>query len=219
MSELKTSRPTSDFFHDPNKPLSDIHLLIQYLSLESNKLLTQKRKSFNFMKGHENQCFLLMKGSISLYRISDGIILNSERAPFIFGLSSHTTVSKHLYLRTEEDSLIGTLPFTSAKRIIKANSLWESYANLLLYNTSRIYCHCVSISQLSSYEIIKNQLLQLNNEPVGIRQNITAANYILARTFLSRSGVMRILSRLKADGYITAERGILLSINNLPDSY
>lgn len=219
MSALKPGPLSSDLLHEPNKPSQDIHLLIQHLSESCNKVLTQKRKSINFIKGQENQCVLLMKGSVSLYRSSDGIILNSERAPFIFGLSSQRSVSRHLCLRTEEDSLIGTLAFSEAKRIIKANNLWENYANLLIYNASRIYSHCVAISQLSSYEIIKRQLLQLHNEPIGIRQNITAANYILSRTFLSRSGVMRILSRLKADGHITAERGILLSINNLPDSY
>lgn len=219
MSALKPGPQDTGLLPEPNKPRQDIHLLIQHLSDASNKALTQKRKSFNFIKGQENQCFLLLKGSVSLYRTSDGIILSSERAPYIFGLSSQNSVSQHLYLRTEEDSLIGMLPFSEAKRIIKTNNLWESYANLLIYNASRIYSHCVAISQLSSYEIIKRQLLQLHNEPIGIRQNITAANYILSRTFLSRSGVMRILSRLKADGHITAERGILLSINNLPDNY
>jgi len=219
MSALKRRRPESEKSNEPNKPDTDISLLMQHLSPECNKSLTQKRKSLNFNKGQENQCLLLFKGSVALYRSSDSIILNSENAPFIFGLGNQTGISQHLYLRTLEDSLIGTLSLAEARHIIKTHNLWENYVNLLIYNTSKIYTHCVSISQLSSYEIIKNQLVQLASEPPSIKQNITAANYILSRTFLSRSGVMRILSRLKADGYITAERGILLSINGLPEKY
>ncbi|UYU30502.1 helix-turn-helix domain-containing protein [Siccibacter colletis] len=219
MSTLKTRHPERGLGKEPNKPVKDINLLMQHLSTECNKSLTQKRKSLNFIKDQENQCFLLLKGSVALYRSSDSIILNSENAPFIFGLGNQVGVSQHLYLRTQEDSLIGMLSFTDARQIIRTHNLWESYANLLIYNASKIYAHCLSISQLSSYEIIKNQLVQLDGEPPSIKQNITAANYILSRTFLSRSGVMRILSRLKADGHITAERGILLTINHLPDKY
>lgn len=219
MSTLKTRRPERSPGKEPNKPVKDIELLMQHLSPACNKSLTQNRKSINFIKGQENQCLLLLKGSVALYRSSDSIILNSESAPFIFGLSNQTDITQHLYLRTQEDSLIGAISLADARRIIRTQNLWENYANLLIYNTNRIYAHCLSISQLSSYEIIRSQLLQLSNEPPSIKQNITAANYILSRTFLSRSGVMRILSRLKADGYITAERGILIKINNLPEKY
>lgn len=216
MRALKKRHPVDAFHHEMNKPVEDIQMLIRHLSVDCNKSLTQKRKSLNFVKGQENQCLLLFKGSVALYRSSDGIILNSESAPFIFGLGSQVSTSQHLYLRTQEDSLIGLLPFAQARQIIRAQNLWENLSNLLIYNANKIYSHCIAISQLSSYEIIKRQLIQLDSEPTAIKQNITAANYILSRTFLSRSGVMRILSRLKADGHIVAERGILLHINHLP---
>lgn len=203
----------------PVKPGKDIALLVEHLAAMSNKSLTQKRKPVSFIKSQENQCVLLLRGSVALYRNNDGVIVTSESAPFIFGLGNQLPLSRYFSLRTQEDSLLGTLAFDEARRIIKKHHLWEQFASLLIYKTNKLYSHCISISQLSSYEIIKSQLLQLNEEPPAIRQNVTAANYILARTFLSRSGVMRILSRLKADGYITAERGVLLKINSLPDNY
>ena len=53
-------------------------------------------------------------------------------------------------------------------------------------------------------------------EPDAIRLNTTAAAYIKSRTYLSRSGIMRILSELRTGKYITMERGVLLDIHHLP---
>ncbi|HBM3218180.1 TPA: helix-turn-helix domain-containing protein, partial [Klebsiella michiganensis] len=50
------------------------------------------------------------------------------------------------------------------------------------------------------------------------KNKITAANYILSRTFLSRSGVMRTLAKLKQLGAIQLHRGILVTMNQLPPS-
>ncbi|HDR2347354.1 helix-turn-helix domain-containing protein, partial [Enterobacter kobei] len=52
-----------------------------------------------------------------------------------------------------------------------------------------------------------------------IRLNTTAAAYIKSRTYLSRSGIMRILSELRTGKYITMERGVLLDIHHLPRKY
>lgn len=54
-------------------------------------------------------------------------------------------------------------------------------------------------------------------EPEEIRQKMTAANYILSRSFLSRSGTMKILSYLKQAGFIDLRRGILMEISELPE--
>ena len=77
---------------------------------------------------------------------------------------------------------------------------------------------CFKVSKLSCYEIIVHQLIELNNEPEAIKNKITAANYILSRTFLSRSGVMRTLAKLKQLGAIQLHRGILVTMNQLPPS-
>ena len=42
------------------------------------------------------------------------------------------------------------------------------------------------------------------------------AAYIKSRTYLSRSGVMRILAELRTGNYITMERGVLIDIHHLP---
>jgi CRP-like cAMP-binding protein len=124
-----------------------------------------------------------------------------------------------MYVRALETSEIGMLALASFNQIIANDNLWEHFARLLMYSASRVYEHCAMISQLSAYDIICTQLVELMQEPESIREHTTAANYIKSRTWLSRSGIMRILSELRTGGYITMQRGVLQEINHLPLKY
>ncbi|EPK7357709.1 helix-turn-helix domain-containing protein, partial [Kluyvera ascorbata] len=78
------------------------------------------------------------------------------------------------------------------------------------------YEQCTAVSQMSSFDIVKFHLRQLMLEPSCIRKSRTAVSYIMDRTSLSRSGIMRILRQLRDDKCIVLERGILLDIDHLP---
>ena len=139
-------------------------------------------------------------------------MMNSESAPYVFGLSNQLAAADYLYMQTMEPSRIARLSLFTANTIIAEKDLWESLAHLLIYTAGRVYDHCTRISAPSSYAIIRSQLYELMQESAEIRQSITAANYIQSRTFLSRSSIMKILAELKKGSYITTERGILLQI-------
>lgn len=202
-----------------DKPNSHIQNLINCLTPYAKVFETNNKQIFNYSDQDENTIFILLEGSISLYRKHDNMILNSESAPFIFGMSQQISSPEYLFLRTQEPCLVGTLSLNQAHRLIGENNLWESLAKLLIYTVSRVYAHCAKISQLSAYEIIRYQLLELMNESPEIRSKTTATNYIISRTFLSRSGTMRILAELKAGNYVNIEKGILHNINHLPLKY
>ncbi|MEH9277909.1 helix-turn-helix domain-containing protein, partial [Klebsiella quasipneumoniae] len=76
---------------------------------------------------------------------------------------------------------------------------------------------CVLPENPASYRVVRTKSYLFNK--AAIRQQITAAAYIKSRTYLSRSGIMRILAELRTGNYITMERGILLDINHLPRKY
>lgn len=115
---------------------------------------------------------------------------------------------------------MAVLPLTKVNEVITKENLWESLASLLVYTAGRVYDHCTRITAPSSYDIIRSQLYELMKESVEFRRNITAANYIQSRTFLSRSSIMKILADLKKGGYIITERGVLLQIQqNIPLKY
>ncbi|SXC25434.1 cyclic nucleotide-binding domain-containing protein [Klebsiella pneumoniae] len=200
------------------KPFRHIEALIKHVLPATERVVIGRGDVVHYYKDDIRQCFLLLQGSVALHRRGDGIVLNSESAPFILGVSSQFS-SEHLYVRALETSEIARVPLDCFHHIVAQLDLWEHFSKLLIYTASRVYEHCAQISQMSAYDIIRFQLVELMQEPDAIRQKITAAAYIKSRTYLSRSGIMRILAELRTGKYITMERGILLDINHLPRKY
>ncbi len=200
------------------KPFSDIEKLIAHLRPFTETMTINKGEVVHYYEADVRQCWLLLKGSVALHRRGDGVVLNSESAPFMLGVSSQLC-SEHLYARALEDSEVARMPLELFNQIVANDGLWEYFSRLLIYTVSRIYEHCSQISQMSAYDIIRVQLVELLQEPDSVRLNTTAAAYIKSRTYLSRSGIMRILSELRTGGYITMQRGVLLDIHHLPQKY
>ncbi|HDS8766488.1 TPA: helix-turn-helix domain-containing protein [Klebsiella pneumoniae subsp. ozaenae] len=200
------------------KPFRHIEALIKHVLPAAERVVIGRGDVVHYYKDDIRQCFLLLQGSVALHRRGDGIVLNSESAPFILGVSSQFS-SEHLYVRALETSEIARVPLDCFNHIVAQLDLWEHFSKLLIYTASRVYEHCAQISQMSAYDIIRFQLVELMQKPDAIRQKITAAAYIKSRTYLSRSGIMRILAELRTGKYITMERGILLDINHLPRKY
>lgn len=212
MPEVKNIVQTRMYDALALKPIPHIGNLISHLEAHSNILETNNRQIINYGKDNSRKCYLLLEGTIALFRTHDGLMMNSETAPFVFGLSNQFAAADYIHMRTLECSRIACLPLTTANAIIDEQNLWESLAHLLIYTAGRVYDHCTRITAASSYDIIRSQLYELMQETPELRQNITAATYIQTRTFLSRSSIMKILAELRKGGYITTERGVLLQI-------
>lgn len=201
------------------KPIGAIEVLFSHFLPLSKEVATKNKQEINYSSNKIRKCFLLHAGNVSLNRSIDGMMLNSESAPFVFGLSTQLTDHDYLFIRSHETSKISWLPLEVANQCIAENNLWRPLTELLIYNVTRIYDHCTKISSLSSYDIIRYQLYELMSEPEAIRLSITIANYVQSRTFLSRSTIMKILAQLKSGGYIITNKGLLLTINQIPLKY
>lgn len=200
------------------KPFEHIEKIIDNILPSAERRIVSKGDIVHYYQNDIRQCFLLTQGCVALHRRGDGIVLNSESSPFILGVSSQFS-SEHLYVRALETSEIAAVSLERFNHVVAQQNLWEHFSKLLIYTASRVYEHCAQISQMSAYDIIRFQLVELMQEPEAIRQNITAAAYIKSRTYLSRSGIMRILAELRTGKYITMERGVLLDVHHLPRKY
>jgi CRP-like cAMP-binding protein len=200
------------------KPFEHIEKIIDNILPSAERRIVSKGDIVHYYQNDIRQCFLLTQGCVALHRRGDGIVLNSESSPFILGVSSQFS-SEHLYVRALETSEIAAVSLERFNHVVAQQNLWEHFSKLLIYTASRVYEHCAQISQMSAYDIIRFQLVELMQEPDAIRQNITAAAYIKSRTYLSRSGIMRILAELRTGKYITMERGVLLDVHHLPRKY
>ena len=198
------------------KPVKHIQNIIDYTSPYSSSLLVPRGGILDYMSDNIQHCYFLLEGSITLNRRWDGMVLNSQQYPFISGVSHQLSCGDNLYVRTAESSRLCKMPLERFNLLIEKYALWESFCYLLIYTTSSIYEQCSAVSQMSSSEIVMYHLRQLMLEPSRIRNSMTAAGYIMDKTLLSRSGIMRILRQLREAKCIILERGILVGINHLP---
>lgn len=198
------------------KPVKHIQNIIDYTSPYSSSLLVPRGGILDYMSDNIQHCYFLLEGSITLNRRWDGMVLNSQQYPFISGVSHQLSCGDNLYVRTAESSRLCKMPLERFNLLIEKYALWESFCYLLIYTTSSIYEQCSAVSQMSSSEIVMYHLRQLMLEPSRIRNSMTAASYIMDKTLLSRSGIMRILRQLREAKFIILERGILVGINHLP---
>ncbi|WP_049292243.1 helix-turn-helix domain-containing protein [Franconibacter helveticus] len=212
----KTASPSSFI---QLKPLAEIEAILDKVSPFAEPFIATRGEVLQYNISGKHQSYLLHSGSITLNRRGDGMILKKESAPFILGVSNQYSSNGSLYVKAIENSQLSRLSAERFNLLIGSYNLWQELSYLLIYNASSMYAHSAMNSQMSSYDLIRFQLNELMNEPDNIRQSTTAANYILNRTYLSRSSVMRIIASLRNEGYITLQRGVLVHLANLPESF
>jgi len=88
-----------------------------------------------------------------------------------------------------------------------------------MYGIKRLMEAHKTSAGLTTYELIRQSLMTLIAKKDELRRTINACDYIQEKTNISRSRIMKILSDLKMGNYIEIERGVLIKINKLPESY
>ncbi|MFK3661113.1 helix-turn-helix domain-containing protein [Scandinavium sp. NPDC088450] len=200
-------------------PCEEITALMTPLSADLPRSVAKRSEVLKYTTSKNQMCIVLHKGSMALRRRGDGMVVSSEQAPFIFGLGNQPETPDTMYLQCLEECEISFVPLRRVNEIVAKEELWEPFVKVLLYTISKIYEHCTQVHQMSAYDIIRYQLYELMKESETVRQSTTVAKYIKNRTYLSRSGIMRILSELRTGQYIQIENGFLMGITNLPKKY
>ncbi|EMN3917476.1 helix-turn-helix domain-containing protein [Citrobacter farmeri] len=205
--------PTIGIFLHENKPEQSFRQLLTALTAQATPLLTHKGTLLPYAIDGINYCYLLHKGHVVINRTKDGLSLNAETAPFIFGFSM---LSDTLTLCTSTDAVLSQIPLDLAMDITQQHALWESLSHVMVHISSRIFAHCTRLSQPGAYGVIRYLLFELSLESEASRKSESVVRYIQSRCFLSRSRIMAVLSALRQGSYIEISNGKLLSINHLP---
>lgn len=205
--------------HKEFKP--DVHILniIDALKPLSLPVTWQDNTPLKLIEADQHQCFLLHRGHVDLCRQDGQLVLNTESAPFIFGLSSLSLADNRLILLPSRDAVVSVISLHKSLEIIAKKALWSSVAHLLIYISNRIYEHFTRMSQCSSYETVRTLLHELLEEPETVREATPVLHYIRSRCFLSRSGILKIMSELRTGGYIDLNEGKLVKIHSLPKKF
>ncbi|ELP5714423.1 TPA: helix-turn-helix domain-containing protein [Enterobacter asburiae] len=193
--------------------------LISHLLPESTTRGAARGERLDLQINGQGICYLILEGTVAVYRKSDDMMLSTARAPAVFGLANLTDIYFNDYLMTFSPCLIGTLTTERLNDIIQEKALWGLLSKQIIFAYSRLYNNVMPQGAPTAYEMIRQQLVKLMEEDRSYRLSVTAERYIREKTQLSRSGVMRILADLKTGGFIEMEEGRLITINKLPARY
>ncbi|MBM3070836.1 helix-turn-helix domain-containing protein [Enterobacter sp. RHBSTW-00994] len=176
-------------------------------------------KQLDFQVNGQGMCYLILEGSVAVYRRKDTMLLSTATSPAIFGVSNLAGIFLNDYLITLKPCLLGVMTTDDVSAVIKEKDLWCLLSKQLMYVCNRLYHNIMPQNALTAYDVIRHQLTELMSEEESFRLSITAEQYIRDKTHLSRSGTMRILAALKAGNYVKMEEGRLIRINKLPAKY
>lgn len=201
------------------KPENYIIELINELSEPARVRVGRQRQIISLDQHEEPMTFILHSGIAAVYRTRDQLLLKFIEAPMIVGMNELIDTNAGFYMQACGEIKYEIKPLKLTLEIIKTRNLWQEAAYSYMYAIKRLLeAHETSVG-LSTYELIRLNLVSLMTEKEDLRLSVNACDYIQEKTHLSRSRVMKILSDLKAGGYIEIERGILMVIHRLPDNY
>lgn len=203
------------------KPIKEILFLIEKLCLyESYTLLPiyQKENAITITCKNESLCFLLLSGGASISR-SDDLIIGRIESPMIIGLSTLYNFPSNYKVLPDLNAKFMLLPSDDVRACISEQNAWECVSVILSYNIYMLnYRDTISFGK-DAYTLIKYAISAYLKLPIEIKNKETFPNFIIKRTLLSRSIVMRILRKLKKGGYIEVVKGRLINVDKLPDNF
>ncbi|WBM68770.1 helix-turn-helix domain-containing protein [Buttiauxella sp. WJP83] len=195
-------------------PKEQIQLLVDNLSSNKN-IFTKRKNQIVTMDGFtERNVLIFHQGIISGCRPSDDRLLVNFTAPRIFGLNSYIDTAL-MYFRACTDISYEFVLLAEAEKIIKEKNLWQQVSTHHMLTIANMLKYINNMAGVSSYALVIHCLYQLQAEPEIVRLRRTAADYIVDKSGLSRSTVMKMLAELKAEGKVMLSKGLLMDLKDL----
>ncbi|QQE43807.1 helix-turn-helix domain-containing protein [Hafnia alvei] len=197
------------------------------MSLMRNTILSHAKKIkinkggiiyFKDNDSEESLCYMLISGVISMLKRSDNMIVLTFSDDFLLGDVHSVYYSSQYYLEAEVDSEILAIPSKDLSQVFTTQKHWEELTVNNAKILSRFFLRDEILLQDNSYAIIRSLIPIIMVLPDTVRNNCTLSSLIQKRVKISRSNVMRILAHLKANNYITLNKGRLISAKILPDN-
>ncbi|MBJ3815308.1 Crp/Fnr family transcriptional regulator [Shimwellia pseudoproteus] len=204
----------------PERPADIMEQLISALSPDAEPVNVVPRKNILWDYKNKTQLYLFKQGALSLLRSSDRLVTVTVHEPHVFGVAEIFQPLRAHILRAEAPSELWRIDAERAADIFTAKNLWMSATQVLAYHTAYMSYRDTLVLQQRTYAVIRNHLLDMMLLPEDTRRKMTILDYIQARTHLSRSSILNVLSALKKGEYIDFVRGgYLVEIKLLPENF
>lgn len=162
--------------------------------------------------------YLIESGIVGFYRKNDRLLVHEQSAPSVIGVYNIFQTAD-IIVMAHADVIIKCAEEQEVLAIIEQRSLWKDVAIILSRMLKRYTERDYNLIAQDAYFIVKYHLQLIMTMDINTRLTTTAHKFITSRTLLSRSRVMDILKQLNVGDFITMKKGILISINTLPERF
>jgi len=164
------------------------------------------------LKTYDSICFL-KEGSVSLYRLENGILTVSLDAPAILGLAQMRNEFKSHYLRCNNDCDLWVISVDDAISLFNTEHLWMHAFDILTHHLQLYFQRENLVSHPKTGDIVKEHLRFIWAMPETERKRTSIYSYIQARNHISRSAIHKEIQTLSRSGNIQIEKGKLTKFN------
>lgn len=203
------------------KPLLILDELISLLLPHATPRQGTRRGNdrLDLYENNELMVALVTEGNVNIYHRSDMILLATAHAPFIFGLQGSLFQYELFKLIPAKDAKISVMPREKAlKIVIKHHAFPQLLAYQTFINDYQAHRNNLLINRTSLHIVcgLLEELVKIDPEE---RIRISVAKYVLERSNLARSGVMKIIATLREEGFIIMDNGKLIQcVKAFPES-
>lgn len=199
----------------PQKPLAELYRLSDIFNGYGNWHRAEKNTSIPARDGF---ICIIRGGLFSLLRKSDRLLIEKCSAPAILGIARNFNKKNYFRIQADAECHYQLIPFDKFMSEVENHQCHQQLYKVLSWNIDFL-CHREELLLgHNSYLMIKGNLITLAAMDDFMRNKINVADYIVKRTNLSRSMVMKTLSQLRHDNCIEISKGKLATLNTLPET-
>ena len=207
------------------KPRDSIEKILSHFSI-SKPCLLESGQTLPIKKRGENQSrkiYFLLEGAMI------GAVGENEKkqnlgivvSPSIIGLGQLNSAGALAQYESISPCMVDSVSVDDFIKVIETQRLWPDLINIMIATINQLAARSAMSGLQSAYEIIRSNLLYMDSETTcTLKERYTVVKYMQTFSRLSRSIILKILSELKAGGFIEMEKGKLIRISrNLPDRF
>ncbi|MEO3989190.1 helix-turn-helix domain-containing protein [Pseudocitrobacter cyperus] len=202
------------------KPIASLELIVEHIIKHANyESVTIAEENFRLQR--EKYLYFVTSGNFTLRNQTNNHINFVDSAPFIVGIVNNKDFTDGgMVFSPQSECTVLIMDRQEADNIFSEKGFWKI---LYLFTTYVIQSMLITKNMThgaNSYKKIKNCIESLQQLPDDVKSKISAIQFIINETGISRSRVSAILAELKKGGFIKVTRGKLISVDkSLPHDY
>ncbi len=199
----------------PEKPLADI-LAVTQLFYDREQLKTVAKN--HRLPVPTNTICLIHEGAFTLLRQSDRLLLDKSGGPAIAGIAMGFYPMRFFRIHADGECIYQLVEAEAFFAKIAEHNYHDKMYRILSWYLAILCVREEMMIGRASYPTIKSHIERLWMMEPAIRAQTNLADFIVKRSNLSRSMVMKVLAILRQQHYIDIQRGKLTHLTPLPES-